>query len=237
MTWGNIFTAAYRPYELSKALIEKLGGTEQGGAVLKEPSHGWASEEFGNIMSTSRIYSNVNGTLEVLRPTTSNPGMSSSKSGMSSKTRTAIIASTTTVGLLLIACIFGLLYYKRTRRNSTSGTTIEHGPYFEVEEKAKYELSPNEKQVYELTGETYMHEATDGVVRVEADRANIVTSAAELPANIVTSAVELPATNFSENGRWGVPLIKVPTASIKGDDAKGEKSECTVSEKNKEDIV
>lgn len=45
-----------------------------------------------------------------------------------------------------------------------------------------------------------MHEAMDGAVRVEADRSNILVGVAELPA-----------TNFSEKGRWIVPLIKVPS--------------------------
>jgi hypothetical protein len=107
------------------------------------------------------------------------------------------------VGVLVIAGIIWLLYIKHKRRNSVlraKNSPNAARPQFEVEEKARYELSPNEKRVYELTGGGYVHEATDSTVRAEADR-----------ANMVVTAVELPATNFSEKGRWGIPLIKVPS--------------------------
>ncbi|KAF2633229.1 hypothetical protein BU25DRAFT_1977 [Macroventuria anomochaeta] len=211
LTWGSVYSAEYRPYEVSNKLIDKLGGTAQGNATVREPDQGWASEEFGHIMRTSRIYSNLNGTLEVFNP------MVKKTSGMSSKTRTAIIASVTIVGVFVIACIVWLFSFKRKRRNSAAKTISPRNttePYFEANERAKVELSPDEKQVYEMTGEGYMHEATAGTVRAEADR-----------SNIAVSAVELPATNFSEKGRWGVPLIKVPSPTTTVRVPKDEKDE------------
>ena len=224
-TWGSVFSAGYRPYELSNALIDKLGGTAQGNATLREPAKGWTSDRFKAIMGTSRIYSNLNGTLEVTSPVTKT-------SGMSSKTRIAIIASTTVVGVLVIAGVIWLLYMKRKRRNSVrraDNSPNTARPQFEVEEKARHELSPNEKQIYELTGEGYMHEATDSTVRAEADR-----------ANMVVTAVELPATNFSEKGRWGIPLIKVPsdtTAPAKISNPQREEDGHSGGEKKDSDLV
>lgn len=218
MTWGSIFAAGYRPYELSNNLVEKLGGTAQGNASLIEPVEGWASEGVKNVMLTSRIYSNFNGTISVNRPT-------ARRSGISSRTRTAIIATATIVGTLLIACIVWLTYLKRKRRNralKTDQPRTATGPCFEVEEKAKFELSPDGKQICEMAGEGYVHEATDGTVRIEADR-----------ANMVVGAIELPAINFNDDAKWETPLIKVPIPTAPGQDAgiKGEK------EKNDGDMV
>ena len=98
-----------------------------------------------------------------------------------------------------------LLYTERKRRNGLRGgdnSTDAGRTHLEVEEKAKHELSPSKKQVYEMTGEGYMHEATDEAIQAEADR-----------ANLVVSAVELPASSFSEKGRWVIPLIEVPGVS------------------------
>lgn len=95
MTWGSIFSAGYQPFELSNGLIKKLGGTAQGNATLREPTVGWASAEFEEVMSTTRIYSNVNGTLEVFNPLAKKPV------GMSSKNRTAIIASVMIIGICM----------------------------------------------------------------------------------------------------------------------------------------
>lgn len=198
MTWGSIFTAGHQPYELSNGLIKMLGGTAQGNATLKEPVLGWASAEFENVMRTSRVYSNLEGTLGISRPVATKP------SG-SFRARITIITTVTITGSCVIACIV-LLWLRRRRRNNTLATDRAEDPVepsYEVEEKAKFELPPDEKQVYELTGEGYMHEATDGAIRVEADRSNIAVGVAELPA-----------TNFGEKGRWGVPLIKVPSPTF-----------------------
>ncbi|KAF3041559.1 hypothetical protein E8E12_007679 [Didymella heteroderae] len=202
MTWGSVFTAGYQPYELSSGLVEKLGGKAQGNATLREPALGWVSTDFEEVMRTSRIYSDLDGTLEIFRPVVMKP------SGVSFRARMTIITTITIIGTCVIACIL-LLWLRRRRRDNTATTLSAENqvePSYEVEEKAKFELSPNEKQIYELTGEGYMHEATDGTVRVEADRSNIVVGVAELPA-----------TNFSEKGRWGVPLIKVPSPTFMGD--------------------
>lgn len=202
MTWGSVFTTGYQPYVLSNALVEKLGGTAQGNATLREPASGWASVEFETIMRTTRVYSNLEGTLELSGLVATKP------SRMSSRTRMAIITSVTIVSTCVIASVL-LLWLRRRRRNNTLATNSadrQVEPSYEVEEKAKFELSPNEKQVYEMNGEGYMHEATDGAVRVEADRSHTVVGVAELPA-----------TNFSEQGRWGVPLIKVPSPTVMDD--------------------
>lgn len=95
MTWGSVFSAGYQPFELSNGLIKKLGGTAQGNATLRVPTVGWASAEFEEVMRTTRIYSNVNGTLEVFNPSATKPA------GMSSKNRTAIIASVTIIGICM----------------------------------------------------------------------------------------------------------------------------------------
>lgn len=198
MTGDSVF-AGYRPYKVSNGLIDKLGGTAQGNATLRSPPLGWASAEFENTMHTSRVYSNLGDTLEISGATAKKP------SGISFRVRMLIIATVTIVGIGVIVCV--LLLWLRCRRRNHNSANNNVGdlvrPSYEVEEKAKLELSPNEKPVYELTGEGYMHEATDGAVRVEADRSHIVIGVAELPA-----------TNFSESGRGGIPLHEVPSQSI-----------------------
>lgn len=110
---------------------------------------------------------------------------------MSSRNRIAIIVSVTIIGALLIACVAWLLqskyaWRKRTQWPSPSAeSTVK--PYSEVEEKAKVELPPDGKQVYEVSGEGYLHEATDGIFGIEGDG-----------PNMIVCAVELPAMNFSE---------------------------------------
>ncbi|KAJ4990645.1 cell wall anchored protein [Stagonosporopsis vannaccii] len=197
MTWGSVFSAGYRPYELSSKLIEKLGGTAQGNATVTTPVHGWPSESFGRIMRTSRVYSDMNGTLEVFessRRTTE---------GMSSRTRVTIIASTTVTCTAILAVVALFVCLRHKRRSNAAKTTPPANtaePSYEVEERAKFELSPDGKQVYEMTGDGYMHEATDGAVRVEADR-----------SNVVPRAFELPAYNFAEKKKLESPLAKVPS--------------------------
>ncbi|KAH7392922.1 hypothetical protein BKA66DRAFT_509939 [Pyrenochaeta sp. MPI-SDFR-AT-0127] len=200
MTWGSVFNATYGDYEVSNMVVDKIGGTPQGGDPRRIPASGWSSPEFGALMNSTRIYSNLNGTLEVIRYNTS-------KSGLDSRTRTAIIAGVTVTVVVLLICASWLFYLYRKRRNHAKRAELSadqdsRSSVAEIHEKTKYELSPDEKPVYEMKGEDWRYEAPDTLVRAEADR-----------ANITSHAVELPATNFGEHGRWGVPFIKLPTPS------------------------
>ncbi|KAF1844777.1 uncharacterized protein K460DRAFT_310690, partial [Cucurbitaria berberidis CBS 394.84] len=200
MTWGSIFDASHQQYEMSKGLVDKIGGTPQGSNAMAIPMNGWSSPALEAIIRTNRTYSHLNGTIEVIRPNTGT-------SVLSLSTRTAIIAGITVTVVTLITCIAWLLYIRHKRRNvarRAENSMERDGRFniFEVEEKAKYELSPDEKKVYEMISTECRHESPDTAVTAEADRANAVTYAAELPA-----------TNFSEGGRWGVPIIKVPSPS------------------------
>ncbi|KAJ8118816.1 hypothetical protein OPT61_g287 [Boeremia exigua] len=193
MTWGSVFSAGYSPYELSNGLVDKLGGTAQGNATTRVPTGGWVSEDFEHVMRTSRTYSNMDGTLEVSTP------FARKSSGMSSKTRAAIIASVTVVSVAILAGSVWLICLRRKRgdhaaKNKRTNDAAEYS--YEIEDKAKFELSPDEKQVYEMSGEGYMHEATDGTIRVEADR-----------SNTAPNAIELSADNFSEKEKWIIPLV------------------------------
>ncbi|KAF2826099.1 hypothetical protein CC86DRAFT_24973 [Ophiobolus disseminans] len=199
VTWGSVFNASAGRYELSKSLVDKVGGTPQGGAPRKSPEKGWASPEFEALMNTTRIYSNLNGTLQVIRPPTSN-----GNTGPSPSTRTAIIAGVTVTVVVLLLCIIWLIHLRRRRRSlpSCSELATDSTSIAEIEERPKFELSPDEKKIYEMTGSEMRHESPDTAVTAEADR-----------FNVVTRAVELPATNFGEHGRWGIPIIKIPTPS------------------------
>ncbi|CBX90499.1 hypothetical protein LEMA_P066250.1 [Plenodomus lingam JN3] len=200
MTWGSVFNATNGEYELSPAIVEKVGGTSRGGAAMKQPVVGWSSPKLESIMSSTRIYSNVNGTIDIIRAT---PTTSITRTNK----RTAIIAGATATAVLFlfINCVTWILYLRR-RRQSIDGLTkqtIDDRDWPEIQEvegKAKFELSPDEKRIYEMKGEDWRHEAPDTRVRAEAD-----------PGNAVTHAFELPATNFSKDGKWGVPIIKEPT--------------------------
>lgn len=226
MTWGSVFNASHGTYELSKGLVDKVGGTNQGGSTMQVPVNGWSSKELGTIMNTTRIYSDVNGTIEVIRPIPTN-------TGMSSKTRLAIIVGVTVTGLVLIACAAWIIYLCRGRRSHAGRVELSsdsggHSSIHEIDELAKHELSPDEKKVYELTGEDWRYEAPDTLVRAEADG-----------ANATTRAFELPTTNFGEHGRWGVPIVKEPTpcASRRGSAAMGGTSVTVISRKSSSDMV
>jgi hypothetical protein len=199
VTWGSVFNASAGTYELSNTMVGKLGGTPNGAAPRRSPQGGWASPAFETLMNTTRIYSNLNGTLDIIRPPKSNQS-----GGISTKTRTAIIAGVTITVVILLLCIIWLIYLYRRRRTLASRFELPTGSSIlvEVEEKSKHELSRDEKKVYELTGTEMRHESPDTALRAEADR-----------FNVVTHAVELPATNFGDSGRWGVPIIKIPTPS------------------------
>jgi hypothetical protein len=199
MTWGSVFNATLGQYEVSTSIVDKIGGTPQGENVKRMPEGGWSSSSLGALMSTTRIYTDLGGTIEVLR--------SKSLSKMSSMTRTAIIASVTVSTIVALALAIWLVFRRKAR--SIDGTIdcpadeSKRSSASEIDEKAKYELRATERQVYEMSGEEWRYEAADTLVRAEADSANIA-----LP-----QAAELPATNVSTAGRWGIPLIVTEAAS------------------------
>ncbi|KAH6642567.1 hypothetical protein C7974DRAFT_409113 [Boeremia exigua] len=232
MTWGSIFSAGHKPYELSDGLVAKLGGSAQGNATTITPVQGWASEDFEHVMRISRTYSDMNGTMEVFDPFapqtsgtspsgTSSPEMVSS--GMSPKTRAAIITSVTVVGVAILVGIVWLICMRRKKRISAARSNNA----YEVEEKPKFELPPKERPLYEVTGEGYMHEATDGTVRFEADRSNVVPNAVELPAELLAELpaevpAELPAISYGEKEKekekeketWESPVTTTPSRTV-----------------------
>jgi hypothetical protein len=200
MTWGSVFNATLGQYEVSAGIVEKIGGTPQGGDSKRIPEGGWSSSHLGTLMNTTRIYTNLDGTIDVLRPARS--------STMSSKTRTAIIAGVTVPSIIILAVTIWLVLHCRKRRAHNLATELPaaQDKHVETEEKAKYELTTTEQQVFEMSGEEWRHEAADTLVRVEADRANVTSR----------GAAELPATSVGAEGRWGVPIINTQAASRRG---------------------
>jgi hypothetical protein len=203
MTWGSVFNATLGQYEVSTGVVDKIGGTPQGGSARRIPEGGWSSSNLGALMSTTRIYTDLGGTIDVLRPTSS--------SKMSSMTRTAIIAGVTVSSIVAFAVAIWLLF--RRRKNRSINGTIEFSTdeskslsANEIDEKTKYELRATERQIYEMSGEEWRYEAADTLVRAEADSVTIAHP----------KAAELPATNVSAAGRWGVPLIVTEAASRRG---------------------
>ncbi|KAF2182846.1 hypothetical protein K469DRAFT_669317 [Zopfia rhizophila CBS 207.26] len=193
LSWGSVYNAYAEQYLLSDALVAKLGGTPQGNATLKVPEKGWAAPELGAIMSKTRIYSNapVNNT---------STSKETNGSGISSKARTAITTGTTVAVVVLLSCICFLIFMYRRRSSGRSISTRGSSAVVEAESRAKFELPHNEKLMYEVTGTECRAEFPSSPVRAEADR-----------GNCVTYAVELPTTNFQQEGRWGVPIIRVPS--------------------------
>jgi hypothetical protein len=207
MTWGSIYNATLGQYEVSTGVVDKIGGTPQGGNSRQIPEGGWSSPQIGTLMNTTRIYDNVYGTLDVLRPP---------RSGMSSKKRTAIIAGVTVPCVILFALAIFVILYLRKRRTRKSPVELpanddKRPSPVEIDEKTKYELTPEERPVYEMSGEEWRHEAADTLVRAEADRGHVAQ----------TEAAELPATNVGAQGRWGVPIINTQAASRRGSEMPG----------------
>jgi hypothetical protein len=208
MTWGSVYNATYGQYEVSTAVVDKIGGTPQGGNSRRVPEGGWSSPKLKTLMSTTRIYTNLAGTVEILRP----PQASS----MTSKKRTGIIAGVTISCCIIIAIAICLVLYRRKRcaRKNLAELPADqhkHSSAVEIDEKTKYELTPDQKHIYEMSGEEWRHEAADTLVRAEADRANVATP----------EAVELSATNVGGDGRWGVPIINTQPASRRGSTVTG----------------
>ncbi|KAF2032840.1 hypothetical protein EK21DRAFT_98668 [Setomelanomma holmii] len=207
MTWGSVFNATLGQYEVSTSVVDKIGGTPQGGSTKLVPEAGWSSSKLGALMNTTRIYTNLNGTIEVRHP------RSSSK--MSSKRRTAIIVGVAVPIIVIVLLAMWLTLRWRKRRAPKSPVELpadqsKHLGATELGVKEKHELAPDEKHVYEMSGEG-PHEAADTLVRAEADRANTVQ----------LYAAELPATNVSADGRWGVPFINTQAASRRGSEMVG----------------
>lgn len=224
MTWGSIFNATLGQYEVSKDVVDKIGGTPQGGNARRLPEGGWTTSKLATLMNTTRIYTNLDGTIDVIRP----PGSSK----MSSKKRTAIIAGVTIPSIILLAAAIWLLLRCRRRRALKNPVELpadqnKHPSATEIDEKPKYELTTNEKQVYEMSGEEWRYEAADTLIRVEADRANMASP----------QAAELPATNVGANGRWGVPMISTQAASRRGSEMAGVQTPGKTSRKGSADMV
>lgn len=195
MGWGSVYHAQNEPYQLSDGLVAKLGGSATGGATLKTPENGWGAPQLGQIMSKTRIYSN-----DPVNSLAQDPN----DNGVDSKTRVATIAAGTVAGAVLLACVSWIAHmYRRRNRSAVGSMDSEHdSPTAEVEGKCKFELSQDEKAVYEISSSECRHEIPDTSVRAEADG-----------GSSVTYAVELPTTNFHQDGRWGVPIIRVPSPS------------------------
>ena len=200
MTWGSVFNATSGTYEVSSSVVDKIGGTPQGGDARDIPVDGWTVSELGTLMNTTRIYSSVNGTLHVIKP----PGSSETRSSK----RTATITGTTLTGVILFAIAVAWLICSHRKRRALAKRPEPQADQekcpsvINVDNKGKYELTTDEKRIYEMGGDEWRREAPDTFVRAEADRANLVIQAAELPA-----------TNFSKEGRWGVPVINIQAES------------------------
>ena len=193
MGWGSVYDARYDPYQLSDALVTKLGGSPTGNATVRTPINGWSTSQLGEIMSKTRIYSND--------PIGAH-STDSEHSGVDSKTRIATIVAGIVAGVVLLACTSWIMYMYR-RRNRNVDDSLNSGcdsPVAEIEGKSRFELSQDEKNIYEISTSECRHEMPNNQVLVEADA-----------GNCVTYAVELPTTNFHHDGRWGVPTIRVPS--------------------------
>jgi hypothetical protein len=193
MGWGSVYHAGHDPYQLSDALVTKVGGSPTGNATVRTPQSGWSTPQLGVIMGKTRIYSNdpvgVHST-------------ESEDSGVDSKTRVATIAAGTVAGVVLLACLSWIMYMYRRRNNNVDDSlhSRSDNPATEIEGKSKFELPQDEKAIYEISTSECRHEMPNNQVLAEADA-----------GNCVTYAVELPTTNFHHRGRWGVPTIRVPS--------------------------
>jgi hypothetical protein len=191
MAWGSVYQAGHNPYQLSDALVTKLGGSPTGGATAKSPQNGWSTPRLGQIMTKTRIYSNDPNGFHTT---------DTKDSGIDSKTRIATIAAGTVAGIVLVVCVSWIIYRYRRRERNLDGPNVRGGsPVTEMEGSSKFELPQNEKALYEVSTQ-YKHEMADNQISVEADS-----------GHCVTYAVELPTTNFHHEGRWGVPIIRVPS--------------------------
>ncbi|KAH8719221.1 hypothetical protein GQ44DRAFT_390314 [Phaeosphaeriaceae sp. PMI808] len=202
MTWGSVYNATRGQYEVSAGVVDKIGGTPQGGNAKRIPEAGWSSSKVETLMTTTRIYSDLDNTLRIVRPPKS--------AKISSSTRAAIVASAIVCSvILLVVAIWSIHLYRKRRAlakmielSADQNTTLDVS---EIDEKAKYELAPDERHIYEMSGEEWRHEAADTLVRVEADR-----------ANTITRAVELPATNVDVDGRWDPMMTNTVAPSRRG---------------------
>ena len=134
--------------------------------------------------------------MELIRSTPKPSG-----SGAGSRIRVATIAAGTVAAVVVLFGI-GLIVYLRLRRKREKAETVNVA---EIGSHYKFELSEDGKTICEAPGSECRHEFPDNWVPVEADR-----------GNCVTHAVELPTTNFHEEGRWGVPIIRVPSPTHLG---------------------
>lgn len=191
LAWGSVYNAQDDPFVIGDYIIGKIGGHKQGGATLKTPEKGWNSSELGIIMSTTRLY-NEDGT----------PFQTLNDSSGLTMVRLAGIIGGSIAGAIFIVCVAWLTrVYRRSRRPQSIASSFSSP--VEVYGEHRFELSPDEKKIWEVSGTEGRHEIPDSAVKAEADR-----------ANMVTYAVELPTTNFHRNGRWGVPIIRVPSPSM-----------------------
>lgn len=217
LTWGSNFNASAKDYELDRTLVQAIGGTPQGGAPRRAPEKGWASPALERLMNITRVYDNYKGTLQVndpsplQPPSPGNSSLATPSAGLPKSTLTAIIAGVTVFFVILLACITWLVCLHR-RRRALSSRASTSSSIAEIDDKPKFELSQEGKTLYEMADPKMCHESPDTGIVPELDRENGVMRVAELPA-----------TNFSEGGRWGVPVIKIPTptASRRGSAVSG----------------
>lgn len=190
VVWGSVFQSSNDP-NLNYKIVNVIGGSLSGNAPVRKPAKGWASDDLGVIMTTTRIYDNY-GTIKT---------RSREAPRLDLKTRVATIAGSTIGGAILMGCVGWLAFLLWRRRTLPDASNIIVYPDVpEMDDMGKIEL-PTELKVFEVSALEGIHECPDSTVKVEAD-----------PDNAIPAA-ELPATNVGDRGRWGVPPITLLSAS------------------------
>ena len=206
MLWGSNFNASAKDYELDRTLVQVVGGTSRGGAPRRAPEKGWTSNTFESLMNITRIHDNMKGTLQIIdlspsqSPSSTPLPPAAASSGLDKSARVGIIAGVSIFVVVFLSCTTWLVYLYRRRRSSFCAPSSSN--IVEIDDKPKFELSPDGKEMFEIIGTKMYHEAPDTGLVPELDRDNGVMTVSELPA-----------TNFSEFGRWGVPFINIDTSS------------------------
>ena len=149
-SWSSFYDADAEDYTVPDAVVQRIGGTKDGGATKKVPSYGFSQQGVAKLFGAPS--SSVNDTNLSPSPTTStNPAPR--RRSHPSRTHIAIIAVATVGGTLLLCVLAALCYFYRHRihRLATGGPFLPP----EVDGKDNIVHEAMAKEIFvELPGET-----------------------------------------------------------------------------------
>lgn len=180
MTWGSVFDANARTYEVPKQVYQVIGGGAEGGATVRQPINiTWNDDNVRTLFNTKRNWNS-----------TSTPASTASKRHHPGTATIAGIAVGAVAGLLAALLILLMLHRRRSRSLRAQETAQRH-------KRSEKELDSSSNQKHELSDKDVERYLTSAEL-------HDTSSPIELHRETVFYGAELPGDCSAPEGRADV---------------------------------